>query len=306
MCVFTLMTVFSGVLAWFSMNKDADASGATVTVENKEFFKKISYHQHLTSPVPTDDACSFSLTPYVSMSYDSNTRSFSSAISTINGSSSAVSSFDLVMEQYDPMNKHKPILVIAELSEEVDCTTNENGVGGVRVLASTTTTDFLGRKDDNTHQAKYSLGSDSQLKIATIASTDYYPLSSVVCFKAKAFSQDEYDDWISGKQAYEVSGLTIEDEDEDEDEDERKWLEPVDHNFSEADVDSDTSYFYNRSTIYTSENSGNELVKYIAIIVDYYDLAIEYIYSTFLGNAILENTYEYVLNFTCDWKWEIG
>ena len=48
----------------------------------------------------------------------------------------------------------------------------------------------------------------------------------------------------------------------------------------------------------------NSDTKYIAIIVDYYSDAIEYIYSSYLGDAILES-YDSVLHFICDWTMEV-
>lgn len=45
-------------------------------------------------------------------------------------------------------------------------------------------------------------------------------------------------------------------------------------------------------------------VQYIAVIVDYYSDAIEYIYSSFLGDPILES-YDSVLHFICDWTMEV-
>lgn len=287
MCIFSLASVFSATIAWFNMMQQEAAYNEAMSAEVTERFSKISYYNF--TGTPTDDSCNFSLTPYASISYNRNTKKFDKPV---DGSGNELQSFDLVMQQYDPMNKHKPILVIAELIENVDVL---NGVG-VQVIAKTSTTDFLGAKDEN-HQNKYSLGSDSALKIDTVGGVDYYPLSSVACFRSKAFSADDYNSWISGKSSYEVTGLTSND---------TTWKHPIDHNFSEADVDHDSSSFYNESTVYRSDSAVNRYIKYIAVVVDYYDIAVEYIYSTFLGNDTLENDYNYILNFTCDWRWEIG
>ena len=129
----------------------------------------------------------------------------------------------------------------------------------------------------------------------------------MVCFRTKAFSTAEYNAWINGASSYAITGLSLPQPDEVQgNETPTTWLNPVDHNFAEADVDADSSSFEQESTVYRSDPEGSAVVKYIAIIVDYYDLAVEYIYSTFLGNTVLENNYQYILNFTCDWKWEIG
>lgn len=297
MCIFTLASVFSASFAWFEMIKNVDENASNMPVEKKERFSKISYYNY--TGTPTDDACNFSLTPYASITYNAATKTFNQPV---NGQGQTIESFDLVMDQYDPMNKHKPILVIAELSEDVD-TANSLGV---QVIARTTTTDFLGRKNEQ-HQTKYTLGSNCPLKVASENGTDYYPLSSVICFRTKAFSTAEYNAWISGSSSYAVTGLSLpQPEDAEQNETPTTWLNPVDHNFAEADVDADSSSFEQESTVYRSDPEGSAVVKYIAIVVDYYDLAIEYIYSAFLGNTTLEQDYDYILNFTCDWRWEIG
>lgn len=287
MSIFTLFSVFSASLAWFEMIKNVDDNANNMPINKRERFSKISYH-HFTG-VPTDDACTFNPTPYASITYNPETKTFSKPV---NGAGQEIDGFDLVMEQYDPMNKHKPVLVVAELTDEVDTNTNSE----VQVLAKTDTDDFLGSKNAN-HQTKYALGPSSPMKIATINNKDYYPLSSVICFRAQAFSLNEYNTWSNNGTSYSVSGLTSNTSD---------WIHPTDHNFAEADVDADYSIFYQDSTIYNSTSVGDTKVKYVAVIVDYYDLAIEYIYSAYLGNTVLEETYDYVLNFTCDWRWEIG
>ena len=289
--IFSLAVVFASTIAWFAMNEAVDGAGAKATIHNYEYFSKISYYQYLQNPSPTDDACSFNTTPYASMIYNSATRSFK----TVDGSNHEIDDFNLVMDRYDPMSKHKPILVIAELTEDVKC--SGEGANGIKVQARTAVDGFLGQKDAN-HQPKYALGNSScPLILAKVDGIDYYPLSSVIHFKAKGFTQEEYETWIGNKDRYDVSGLTDEDS---------GWLGPADYNFAEASVEVDSSEFHNVSTVYSSDNSGDTTVKYIAIVVDYYDFGIEYIYSTYLGNSMLEGTYEYVLNFVCDWTWEIG
>ena len=44
--------------------------------------------------------------------------------------------------------------------------------------------------------------------------------------------------------------------------------------------------------------------KYVAVIIDYFSDAIEYIYSSFLGDSVLES-YDSILRFICDWQMEV-
>ena len=55
-------------------------------------------------------------------------------------------------------------------------------------------------------------------------------------------------------------------------------------------------------TIYSSSNRH---IKHVALVIDYYPEAIEYIYQTFLGDDTLDNTFEGILHFICDWTMEI-
>ena len=48
----------------------------------------------------------------------------------------------------------------------------------------------------------------------------------------------------------------------------------------------------------------NSATKYVAVIIDYFSDAIEYIYSSFLGDSTLES-YDSILRFICDWQMEV-
>ena len=279
MVIFSLFTCFSGAFAWFTgirnQNKDVD----DFEVGIREYFSKISYHQFTGNP--TDSNCSFNKKPIASLTYNPTTREFNKPV---NGDGEEINSFKFQLDTYDPMNKHKPMLVLAELSEDVDTSR-----GNVTALANTTTDGFLGKKDSE-NLPYYNLDhSQPNLIVETVNEVDYYPLSSVVNFKSMAFSQDEFDDWDGESSTYDI---TI-----------SETSDPIDHNFVTVDNNLDVSHFYQESHIY---DSGFEAtVKYIAIVVDYNDAAIEYIYSTFLGDDAMESR-EYLLDFVCDWKWEIG
>lgn len=275
--IFSLFSVCTGVFAWFTAIKDVKNDNEVFSVVNVEKLQKISYHQFVGTP--TDNNCSFNKTPVASVTYNQETKSFDKPK---NGSGQTIDSFTFSLDPYNPMNKHKPMLVLIELSEEF----NPSLDSGLAVVASTETTDFLGAKDDN-HLPKYDLGPTSALKIRTVNNTTYHPLSSAVVFRSMSFSTSEYNTWASTAN-YEI---TIENTDE------------PDHNFVFVDPERDESEFYEESTIYSSDE--NETIKYIAIVVDYHDSALEYIYSAFLGDPFLEAN-DYVLHFTCDWIWEIG
>ena len=287
-CLFSLVSAFSGAIAWFSANKDVANSGSQVGVKVLGKFKTISYHSYTGTPTSTN--WSFNKTPYASVDYDWNLHRFNSPK---DGSGNTISSFTFSMNQYDPMNQNKPILVLIELMNEYDASTGAS----VYVKGITETAGFLGAKEEGVsgvHLPKYKLDGTSPnllLKSETVEgkTTDYYPLSSVVKFRSAHFSNSEYETW-SGNSTYNLTTSNT--------------YVPSDHNFTTVDHNNDTSSFEQSSLMYSSD--GDDVVKYIAIVVDYNTDAIDYIYSTYLGDTVMEERYNYILNFLCDWKWEVA
>lgn len=323
-CVFSLLVSFSGAFSWFLMNREVKNTNDSFSIDKKDRLYKVSYHHFVGTP--TEDNCSFNKTPYAYITYNSLTKEFDKPR---NGADQEIDSFTLEMATYNPMNKYKPVLVLAELDDEY----NTASEGAVSVVAKTKTTDFMGKKDNN-HLPKYNLGSVAPtMKMETRAGVDYYPLSSVANFRAFGMSESQYQTWAS------TSNYSVNIAD---------TMAPR-NNFTEADNDLDVSTFTQTCDIYSSnpetfsitrkykvgervtyngnvykchkavtitgswtdntnwtQISADTNVKYVAIIVDYNDAVIEYIYSAYLGDKTMEDVYLYVLNFLCDWVWEIG
>ncbi len=61
--------------------------------------------------------------------------------------------------------------------------------------------------------------------------------------------------------------------------------------------------FVQEPTIYSA--TAGKKVMYIATVVNYYPEAISIIYSAYLGNLRLENTYGGTLHYACDWSLEV-
>lgn len=275
MAIFSLASAFAGTFAWFASNTDVGASGMQVTTGIRGKFSKISYHQMTTASA---DEYHFNKTPTAYMTYDWSTMSLSSPK---DGNGQTIASFDLVMGAYNPLDQTKPVLVLIELDKEYDTSAE----GNVLVKGVTETTGFLGAKNID-RQPEYTLGEDLVLKVT--GGHDYYPLSSVVTFRSISFSEDDFSTW-SGNSTYDITFSNT--------------SPSYDRDFTVVDNLNDTSSFESNITIYNSD--GNTAVEYIAIVVNYKPIAIEYIYSTYLGDPLLGGTYEDTLYFTCDWVWEI-
>ena len=68
------------------------------------------------------------------------------------------------------------------------------------------------------------------------------------------------------------------------------------NSFVGFDEEDGTGYVRENVDFYRASNG--DTVKYITIVLDYYETALEYIYNVFLGNEILDDQ----IGFTCDWE----
>ena len=273
--IFTLLVSFIGVYSWFETVRNNESLNEDINVFQYGKFSKLSFHQ-LESRVPAQGdnptSYSFDIDETGSLTYDWDDETITPSGNT-----------NIILNQYDPMHRHQPCLALIELNDNYN-----NNKTETKITISTDTIGFLGALENKKN--KYSLGSDSELLIKQVGNVDYYPLSSVASFIYRAFSKSEYNTWINGKSTYDINLST---------------LTSVD-GFVTVDNTHQTSSFANEATIYSSGTGNNTDVKYIAFVIDYYFDAIESIYTTFLGDSVLEsNTYNYVLHFICDWEWNI-
>lgn len=273
--LFTLLTVFVGTYTWFQAIKNNQELNNEIKVHQFGKFSKLSFHPLLSAtPANSENPTnySFDLDETGSLSYDWDTREVTPAGDT-----------DIILNEYDPLHKHQPCLAIIELNDNYN-----NDETETKITISTDTVGFLGALENKKN--KYSLGAESELLIDQVDGVDYYPLSSVASFSYKAFSQSEYNTWINNKSSYDVtvSDLTTA------------------NGFVRVNNAQQTSTFTKEATIYSSGTGTNTDVKYIAFVIDYYFDAIESIYSTFLGDTVLESSsYNYALHYICDWEWNI-
>lgn len=273
--IFSLAVAFTGAFAWFSINKAVNSNGADNTVQNVTGkLKSVTFHRlssKVTDPT-TGKATSFSFYKNASGTI---TYNWSNSTGTYVPSTSGDTRIQL--DTYNPLDQEHPLLLLLEFNSEYN-TANDY----IEITATSRTTDFIGGRDPTTHQPVYDLHDVYK----TIDDKPYYGLSSIAYFYKKAMSQNAYNTFNNG-QVYTLTKGDLEEA----------------GRFTEVDNDYDTSSYSRQITI-DKETSGS--VKYIALVVDYYVDAVEYIYSTFLGNSVLESqTYDYTLNFICDWAMEI-
>lgn len=279
MCIFTLFSVFSASYAWFQSILSQSGAGNSFPVKNLAGkFKQMTFHQlasngKTVSTVEENCSFKFNKTPVGTISYNWETNE-----PVTSGTTS------IALNAYETLDRYQPMLLLIELQKEY---TNLEA-SEVQVYANVEEAEgkgFIGARDEVTNAPVYDL-SDSSI-YQTKNNIKYYWLSSVVRFFSKSFNASAFTTLSSGS-TYDFILGNMDNE----------------AHFVDINNSDETSSFNNTVEIYNSPAGGS--VQYIALIVDYYPDAIEFIYSTFLGDATLESAeYDYELNYLCDWGMEV-
>ena len=278
MSLFSLVALFVGTFAWFQSCRTQLANGDSFGVDKiVGKFSKVTFHTLNSKEVasdPDDTLFHFNSNPVGTITYDWDSNSFSSTGNTA-----------IQLEEYQPLNPEQPLLLLIELTDNYN-TSTDGLVSVTAYVDSTLTTGFLGERDSNNDPVNDLSEGDGI--ISTISNKPYYPLSSVTQFYAKSFelNLDEDDVDLNDYFNYRVGDTS----------------KPT-NNFVTVNNSNETTNFNPSITIYQSPN--NIKVNYVALIIDYFPDAIDYIYSTYLGDPTLEDEYEYSLSYICDWTMEV-
>lgn len=285
MAIFSLVAVFTATIAWFTLNRDVAGGGMKfIAVDEQGRLNKIEIFEYIEALDKSGIShYSFSRTPSA----------------TVYGGDGLDDDYFL-MGDYNPLHTDHPILILFTLKN--DFITREEGDMYIKGL--TTAVGFLGETSNGA--PKYALGPTSPLYRGTkdvekevivdgvpttqTVTVDCYPLSSAINFKCADFSNSEYTTIISNSMSGRIdiptNSITL----------------------SESFVNFASSgagiTFKNNPTIYSSPGDESS-IQYVAMVVNYDGNAISAIYSTYLGNTVLDNTYGGELYFTCDWSLEV-
>lgn len=285
LALFSLVTVFTATIAWFSLNKSIQGGGMKVAAaDDVGRLNKIEIFEF-------DKVLDKSGVPHYSF--------YRTPSATVFGGEGLEDEYFL-MGDYNPLHTDHPILVLFTLRGDFVSTVE----GDMYVKGITTTPGFMGETLNG--GPKYPLGPSSPMFRGTkdvekevvvngetttqTVTVDCYPLSSAINFKCTDYSSAQYTSLISnstsGRIDIPTSSITL----------------------SESFVNFASSgagiTFKNDPTIYSSPGDGSS-IQYVAMVVNYDGNAISAIYSTYLGNAVLDNTYGGELYFTCDWSLEV-
>ena len=265
--LFSLVTVFVATIAWFAMNVDVTAKGQAINVKVlNQKFTKLSLHKYLgTATVDDSEVYHFNQNESGHFTYNwlTGETTFTPADPNDPNASS--------MDRFSLLNPRHPMLALIEFSSVLDTSKDKVNVNVA------TTHDFLCDVDTNGD-------------FVEPLDDENNPLSSVVQFSANPFES-----LTSNQGSYEsVSSYFFSVPSKSD------YL-----HFADLNKDENTGAFtYNgwSKSLTLADYSDGTSVKYIAIIIDYYDDAFEYIYNMYLGNEYLERE---TVTFNCDWKMEI-
>ncbi len=280
MCIFSLFSVFSGAVAWFSSVQNVDNTGDQFAVHtNYGKLSSVTFH-HLSSK--TRDATSGDATSFIFNETASGTITYDWANAAATFVPTTEGDTSIVLTDYEPLDKEQPLLLIFHLDQAYD-----TSIDSISITAECEASGYLGEKKADA-TPKYPL-QDASVVYKTVGETEYYWMSSVVQFYNLTFADDSITYQYALDQSYATANSLP--------------LLSNNSSFVTANNETDACSFSASDTFYESAGSGN--VKNVGIVIDYYPDAIEYIYSTFLGNTILEDTYDGLLHFWCDWTMEV-
>lgn len=296
MTIFSLLTVFTSTIAWFSENLSVKATDmeVKVTVDSGRLNKIEIFTLKEINEIGGYKNYAFNDEASATLEYSW----------TIQGGSTAT----FPMGDYNPLNPDHPILILFTLNNEYPSTKE----GDIYINGSTGVGGFLGETEN--HTPKYNLDNTAPtLRNGTRTMTvdgvskqvGVYPLSSVVNFQCGHYSNAEYNG------TYDTGGQLVTQGIHDT---ANKVINisttKIDlmESFVNFDNQSDSIVFEPEPEIYASPapvGSNQTMIQYIAMVVNYDQNAISAIYSTYLGNTTLETTFGGALAFYCDWALEV-
>ena len=300
MTIFSLFATTVGVFAWFTskLTQANEADQFNVTVLDGKL-KNIYFHQ-MASKVLNPDT-----TRPISFTFESNycgkiSYNWRTATASYSGDTS------IELDDYSPLDAAHPLLLVFELDKAYDLVDD----GDIIISAMTSVEYFLGERGSN-NAALHNLEQDfyySEPNAQDSTKTDYYyALSSVANFYCSDTSSELYNKSNNENITLINTTYTVANMQDRESAHAAKQSNPdanvPDLSFTFINNADDSTSFNQEPLLYTS--SANTTVKYISVIVDYYADAVEYIYSTYLGNAVLEDEFDSELHFLCDWGLEI-
>lgn len=270
MTIFTLFSCFVGTYAWFQARQNANNNSDAFNIDSltgRFLSMKIFLSNMPENPTTTPTNYSFNTTEYGTITLKD--RKSKEVIFTPKDESNAGKPADLL--QYSLYNQRRPVMLLVELDKvyTFDATNKY-------AITATTDKNFIGLFNEGQTGDDY-----PRLKPTN------NPLSSVI----KVFS-NAYSDLSSVPFTYPIPQETASN---------------VKH-FANFSLDDEGEYtctdddFDQTINFYESQTSGSVDVRYISIVLDYYDAALSFIYNNYLGYDVLDQD---SITYICDWTLSI-
>lgn len=268
MSIFTLFTVFCATYAWFSMNISSKTEGNRISVEPASGkFYKLSIHNAVSI---SDTQFGFDANPWGTIQIENwRTRRLITNYS----------SDSFFMGSYDYLEKMHPVLFLFQFGDDGVENYTASADEPISIKASTNIDYYVG--DNAAGRTLYPIDE------IDVSQGHFNPLSSVVKYSSRVFASAEDLDDIKTENNM-IGGVTYDT-----------------YDFSTEDLSGEGSFVaFDEQDLYDSfeqepvlYSTTSATVKYVAVVFDYYELAMETIYGAFLGDEVLSDT----LSFTCDW-----
>ena len=267
--IFSLLSVFTATYAWFSMNKNVNSTGVQISLEPASgYFYKLSIHNAVTV---SDSQYRFDTNPWGTIQIENwRTRRLITSYS----------SDSCFMGSYDYLEKIHPVLFLFQLGDDNVANYTATTEEPISIKATTETDFYLG---DNA--AGRTLYPSDEIDVSQ---GHFNPLSSVVKYSSTTFATTAALNAIKAEDSVTLSDVTYDTYDFS-----TSQL-TGEGSFVEFDNQDSYSSFEQEPVLYSTTSA---TVKYVAVVFDYYELAMETIYGAFLGDVVLTET----LSFTCDW-----
>ena len=280
--LFSLVTVFSATIAWLAINESVKGKGLQIDVtEYGKKFKQMTFHNFLREE---NGNYVFSKTASATIGYN-----FVNNQTTFNGTA--------VMDGFSLDDPSHPILAIIELKPfnqsaieaDPNATGYETGSGENRVsIAASTKRHWVcerkpqidpdtGEPVINPDTGEPVLTEDFEEEL----NNESNPLSSIIKFAPSTYSTTTYASHVNAAET-ELSFTKP-----------STWDHFVDITVSSENIDFG-GWNPNKTLVDTYDGTQ---VRYIAIIFDYYEEALSYIYNVYLGDPVLEQE---TVPFFCD------
>ena len=129
MCIFTLFSVFSATIAWFSMTQQKAASHDAMPIQDHDgILSRITFHS-LNATYTTDSTFAFD-------AGEGNIRG-EIVMNWNTGELEGIDDCSVTLDRYDPLNQSHPILMLFEFNRAVPANT-------VEIKATTESSEFVG------------------------------------------------------------------------------------------------------------------------------------------------------------------